>query len=217
MHYLSRQQFSALAFSLLLVPSISFATSPGLMPVSTQAVLTEGYSSSLGASREPLTPVAPCHNPTTVMDNGDPGHRLVGQWDNTPAPTGAYNGDQLQKVGYAWNRQTVLTQVRSLWKFDCLAAGQYEVFVTWSLDAIDPRTVSTNAPFTIFRDGRRVRTVRVNQRRWPISLQHLGRSWAKIGHVQLSKQGSLQVNLANNTVTGMVLADAVYIRPIPSR
>lgn len=192
--------------SLLFIPTAAFAQTAVPTPAAPIAA-------SQTATPEPLTPVSTCDRLTNVIDNGDRGHSVIGQW-NSPAASNAYNSDQLQQYGYAWNRQTLQTQVRSLWKFDCVPAGQYEVFVTWSLDMMDPRIVSTNAPFTIFRNGRRLRTVRVNQRRFPTSEQFLGRSWAKIGNVQLSQDGKLQVNMANNTVNGVVLADAVYIRPV---
>ncbi|MEQ1849688.1 MAG: hypothetical protein ABL890_03810 [Candidatus Peribacteraceae bacterium] len=218
---LSLSRFTGIALAVVLVPSVTLAATP-MLSVTEAGTVSTGTSSSAASSAltgvPPPPPPPTCDTSTNLIDNGDPGHRTIGQWVNSPTPNSAYGNDQLQQVSYAWNRQTDATQVRSLWKFDCLTPGTYDVFVTWSLDQVDHKKVSTNAPFTLFQNGRRVRTVRINERRGPAGhIQYQGRSWTRTHRITVRQGATLQLNLANNSTTGMVLADAVYVRQVLDR
>ncbi len=108
--------------------------------------------------------------------------------------------------------------VAATWTFEDVPAGFYQVSAYWH-DVETNR--ASNAPYTVFDDGRRVRTVKVDQRWDPaddvlveepddptvqIGFQHLGAPVAIHGPSSV-----LTVQLTNNT-NGKIAADAVCVQ-----
>lgn len=192
----TKKQSSALPFTATLIGAA--------LVVSVASVLS-------GVLPAQLTPQ--CPNVGNVIDDGDCGHRwnAGGVWSPNPQPHG-YKGDQWFALPQPQAPDSI-----SIWKFEGLDQGSYEVFVTW---AARPESVqvATNAPYTV-RDGAKVlQTVRVNQKIGPGEqggISYDDRKWISIGTYEI-KSGTLQVNL-RNLADGQVIADAVQVQNVGPR
>jgi hypothetical protein len=140
-------------------------------------------------------------SPATIMDDGAANNKLVGAWK---LKSGAgYSGDMRQAAKGTGSAS-------STWTFRNLEAGQYRVWVTYRIGSAN----ATNAPFTLYNGSRALRTVRVNQRLTPASLEENGTRWQLLGSAAINS-GKLVVRLTN-AANGQVVADAVRIEPIQS-
>ena len=95
------------------------------------------------------------------------------------------------------------------WSFSDLAEGTYEVLVTW----VSHANRATNAPYEVFDGTESLGVARVNQRVAPDEEVVEGHSWQSLGTVHVSS-GELIVELTNVAADGVVIADAVCIRPV---
>ncbi|WP_197993854.1 hypothetical protein, partial [Gimesia chilikensis] len=123
-----------------------------------QAVIDTGYSltaDGVGTVQylnfEEVTPFE--DNPATIVDNGDLGFSLSGDWPYHPAGTAAITTG----VGYEDDIHTVPSEstvhydeARAFWEFYGLTPGVYRVSVTWPASEnpfVIPQMAS-DAPFT---------------------------------------------------------------------
>jgi len=137
----------------------------------------------------------------TIIDDGNAGNTLAGAWK---LKTGTGYGNDMRQAAKG-NGSTSAT-----WTFNSLPMAQYRVWVTYRIGS----TNATNAPFTLYNGNTTVRTVRVNERLTPASLEANGARWQSLGNVWITN-GRLVVKLTN-AANGQVVADAVRIERIVS-
>jgi len=191
--------------------SLFLAGTASAMPVPALTVDASSSSSSQ-TSVQPLIvdPRPGVCGKALIVDNGDCGHRLVGAWA-AANHVGTYNADQVMAHGRAWNDYSGPIDSRSIWKFEGVDPGVYNVYVHWSVNERERASAATNAPFTV-RDGvRKIRTVRVNQRLGTTGTGG-GRYWHRLGSFTFTR-GFAHVNL-RNFGNGAVYADAVKIEKL---
>jgi hypothetical protein len=139
--------------------------------------------------------------PATIMDDGAANNKLVGAWK---LKTGAGYAGDMRQAAKGTGAAT------STWTFRNLDAGQYRVWVTYRIGSAN----ATNAPFTLYNGAKALRTVRINQRLTPASLDDGGARWQLLGSAAINS-GKLVVRLTN-AANGQVVADAVRIERIAS-
>ncbi len=114
---------------------------------------------------------------------------------------------------------TTTDSASASWNFTNLAAGWYEVWITW---IADPNR-ATNAPFIVSNGASVVGTQLVNQTASPTGYYAQGFPWSTLGIFQVTTSneqtktdGSLTVFLGNHGVdaTHFVVADAVRINRV---
>ena len=197
-----------------------------------QAVIDTGYSltaDGVGTVQylnfEEVTPFE--DNPATIVDNGDLGFSLSGDWPYHPAGTAAITTG----VGYEDDIHTVQSQLvdpvhygdaAAFWEFYGLTPGVYRVSVTWPASEnpfVIPQMAS-DAPFTVF-DGSRndiattainLGTFDLNQQVAPDDFQADGALWEDLGTFTVSSR-TLTVMLTN-LANGLITADAVRIERV---
>jgi hypothetical protein len=197
-----------------------------------QAVIDTGYSltaDGVGTVQylnfEEVTPFE--DNPATIVDNGDLGFSLSGDWPYHPAGTAAITTG----VGYEDDIHTVQSQLvdpahygdaAAFWEFYGLTPGVYRVSVTWPASEnpfVIPQMAS-DAPFTVF-DGSRndiattavdLGTFDLNQQIAPDDFQADGALWEDLGTFTINSR-TLTVMLTN-LANGLITADAVRIERV---
>ncbi|QDU03547.1 hypothetical protein V6x_32680 [Gimesia chilikensis] len=197
-----------------------------------QAVIDTGYSltaDGVGTVQylnfEEVTPFE--DNPATIVDNGDLGFSLSGDWPYHPAGTAAITTG----VGYEDDIHTVQSQLvdpvhygdaAAFWEFYGLTPGVYRVSVTWPASEnpfVIPQMAS-DAPFTVF-DGSRnditttainLGTFDLNQQVAPDDFQADGALWEDLGTFTVNSR-TLTVMLTN-LANGLITADAVRIERV---
>ncbi|QGQ22586.1 choice-of-anchor D domain-containing protein [Gimesia benthica] len=197
-----------------------------------QAVIDTGYSltaDGVGTVQylnfEEVTPFE--DNPATIVDNGDLGFSLSGDWPYHPAGTAAITTG----VGYADDIHTVQSQLvdpvhygdaAAFWEFYGLTPGVYRVSVTWPASEnpfVIPQMAS-DAPFTVF-DGSRnditttainLGTFDLNQQIAPDDFLADGALWEDLGTFTVNSR-TLTVMLTN-LANGLITADAVRIERV---
>ncbi|QDT84158.1 hypothetical protein MalM14_18100 [Gimesia chilikensis] len=195
-----------------------------------QAVIDTGYSltaDGVGTVQylnfEEVTPFE--DNPATIVDNGDLGFSLSGDWPYHPAGTAAITTG----VGYEDDIHTVPSEstvhydeARAFWEFYGLTPGVYRVSVTWPASEnpfVIPQMAS-DAPFTVF-DGSRndiattavdLGTFDLNQQVAPDDFQADGALWEDLGTFTVNSR-TLTVMLTN-LANGLITADAVRIERV---
>ena len=195
-----------------------------------QAVIDTGYSltaDGVGTVQylnfEEVTPFE--DNPATIVDNGDLGFSLSGDWPYHPAGTAAITTG----VGYEDDIHTVPSEstvhydeARAFWEFYGLTPGVYRVSVTWPASEnpfVIPQMAS-DAPFTVF-DGSRndiattavdLGTFDLNQQIAPDDFQADGALWEDLGTFTINSR-TLTVMLTN-LANGLITADAVRIERV---
>ena len=197
-----------------------------------QAVIDTGYSltaDGVGTVQylnfEEVTPFE--DNPATIVDNGDLGFSLSGDWPYHPAGTAAITTG----VGYADDIHTVQSQLvdpvhygdaAAFWEFYGLTPGVYRVSVTWPASEnpfVIPQMAS-DAPFTVF-DGSRnditttavdLGTFDLNQQVAPDDFLADGALWEDLGTFTINSR-TLTVMLTN-LADGLITADAVRIERV---
>jgi hypothetical protein len=143
---------------------------------------------------------------SVLIDDGDPGFVLTGNWTNVPG------------YGHAADAKIVTNNNSgtATWTFPGLAAGDYNVATTW-LNGND----RWNAVPYVIRDGSGgpiLATVPVDQTVAPVGPRFGGRPFANLGIVSVTS-GTMVVEISNSGAAGHVLADAVRIElanPAPS-
>ncbi|QDT27620.1 hypothetical protein Enr10x_29380 [Gimesia panareensis] len=197
-----------------------------------QAVIDTGYSltaDGVGTVQylnfENVTPFE--DNPATIVDDGDLGFSLEGDWPYHPAGTAATTTG----IGYEDDVHTVQSQLvdpvhygdaRAFWEFYGLTPGVYRVSVTWpaSDNAFVIPTMATDAPYTVF-DGSRndvgttavdLGTFDLNQQLAPNDFQADGALWEDLGTFTINSR-TLTVMLTN-LADGLITADAVRIERV---
>jgi subtilisin family serine protease len=131
------------------------------------------------------------------IDDGDPEFNMSGSWGDGSL-AGAYEDDYLYRTAGAGAN-------KASWTFGSLAAGTYEVYVTWKAHA----NRATNAPFAVFDGAVSEGSVALNQRNNPNDVFTDGVWWERIGTYTISN-GSVKVELCD-LANGIVIADAVRI------
>ncbi|WP_449267343.1 Ig-like domain-containing protein, partial [Gimesia panareensis] len=197
-----------------------------------QAVIDTGYSltaDGVGTVQylnfENVTPFE--DNPATIVDDGDLGFSLEGDWPYHPAGTAATTTG----IGYEDDVHTMQSQLvdpvhygdaRAFWEFYGLTPGVYRVSVTWpaSDNAFVIPTMATDAPYTVF-DGSRndvgttavdLGTFDLNQQLAPDDFQADGALWEDLGTFTINSR-TLTVMLTN-LADGLITADAVRIERV---
>jgi hypothetical protein len=155
------------------------------------------------AETENFTVTTPPPAPTIqIIDNGDAGYATVGSWSNYAGP--GYSADI--EYSAAGNGSDVAS-----WTFTGLAAGSYEVSVTWKKNT----NRASNAPFTIFDNNTQVgTTILINQKLMPIA-DHVeeGLNFQVVAASVDINSGTLVVRLSDNA-NKYVIADAVRIEKL---
>ena len=137
-----------------------------------------------------------------VIDDGDARHELEGTW-SLGGLAGGYEQD------YRWS-QAGNGSDRSIWQFQDLPVGTYEVLVTWLANT----GRATNAPKFELYAPTLVRTVEVNQQLAPQQDAELSGVWFEsLGMVSVDSSGVMEVVLTDNA-NGIVIADAVWVRSV---
>ena len=132
-----------------------------------------------------------------VIDNGDPGyaHNGLTTYDHPRA----YQGDLCYRLFSA------TAEDWATWTFADLAAGAYEVQVTW----LGGHAGATDAPYEILDGAMSEGTVRLDQTVDPDDVQWDGHWWETLGTYEIS-EGALTVRLSGDA-NGIVGADAVRV------
>ena len=136
---------------------------------------------------------------TLLVDNGDPDYSETGTGWGSGATSAA---NYLQDT--RWHQAGSGTATAN-WQFASLAAGSYEVFITWS--AWSSR--ASDAPFTIFDGAADLGTFDVDQQQNPDGPMLGGRAWKSLGAFDIAS-GTLKVTLSDDA-NGIVIADGVRI------
>ncbi len=131
-----------------------------------------------------------------VMDDGDSTFSTTTAWQ-LGGLTGGYGGD--------YRYQLPATGLKATWKATSLAAGTYEVYVTWREHA----NRATNATYRAYDGSTLEGSVAVNQRNAPPSATVHGSKWLKLGTFGISS-GTLKVDV-QSSLSGVVVADAVRV------
>lgn len=155
--------------------------------------------------------ITPSNSPTSVplpvsgtglqIDNGDAGYHATGGWN--PVNNYGANGDAQVVVDPNGGR-------RAIWAFGGLAAGQYDVNITW----LNGGDRSDSVPVVI-RDGIGgpvLASTTLNQKVRPSGDIIGGRPYQRLDRVNLAGD-TLIVELSNEGSPGAVIADAVVIVP----
>jgi len=145
-----------------------------------------------GAVTDPNAPY------TQIIDDGSPGHALVGSW--TRNSTKGYGGDIL--TAPAGNGS-----VQSSWSFASVPNGVYQIWATWKISSVN----ATNAPFLLYDGTQLMGTVRKDQRQTPATYDGTT-FWESLGMITVTG-GRLVVKLTNSA-NGQVMADAIRIQRV---
>ena len=144
-----------------------------------------------------------------VIDNADllDGYVETGASWQDSSFAGGFNQSQRQLDG-----SEPLSHSAS-WQFTLLDAGEYEVYATWELDPNNPTIGDTAAPFEITGSGSTPQTVLVDQSTQPVGELVNGKVWQRLDDslISVDAMGTLTVELTNNSVSGMLYADAIRI------
>ncbi|MCA9110134.1 MAG: hypothetical protein KDA52_09320 [Planctomycetaceae bacterium] len=137
--------------------------------------------------------------PAIIIDNGDPGFSVVGQWTARNNPV-ARDGDVHNS--FQGDGSDVAT-----WTFTGLTPGNYEVSATWQAFA----NRATNSPFTAFDGvgGPQLNTVSLNQQMAPDDFMDDGSDWEILYVVEIT--GDTLVVELSDLADGYVIADAIRI------
>jgi Ca2+-binding RTX toxin-like protein len=119
--------------------------------------------------------------------------------------------------------RTAGTAATATWNFTNLPAGQYEVYVTWAVDANAPISGSTGARFEIDSSSGSALANPVNQSAAPTGQVVGGVRWQRLvadsEYLFTANNGTLSIELnAAASSSGLIYADAVRIvkRPTPA-
>ncbi|MEZ5943913.1 MAG: FG-GAP-like repeat-containing protein [Planctomycetaceae bacterium] len=148
-----------------------------------------------------LATVNPADAVSFIIDDGDPGFSLTGNWND------------VTRYGYGADAKaiSVTNSGTATWTFSGLAPGEYVVSTTW-LNGSD-RADAVNYVIHDGPGGSVLSTVPVNQKNAPTGDTYGGRKFQGLGSVTIT--GDKLVVVVNNTGTnGAVIADAVRIEAV---
>ncbi|WP_417391015.1 choice-of-anchor D domain-containing protein [Gimesia sp.] len=159
-------------------------------------------------------------NPAFIVDNGDPGFTITGDWPYHPPGIAITNGigfeDDIHSVAGLDPYGTGPAQ--AFWEFFGLTPGEYRVSVTWP-ESSNP-FAATDAPFTVY-DGARTEiggsaldlgTYDVNQQLTPDDYSAAGTTWEILDTFTVNSR-TLTVMLTN-LADGLITADAIRIERV---
>lgn len=144
-----------------------------------------GYSSEVALQAGTLS--------GSVIDNADAGFSTVGTWTTSSSYPGYYGDNYRYAAAGAGSK-------KATWTFQAGSPGQYSIAAQWAASATGR---STQAPYTIYNNGAKVKTVLANQ-------QINGGHFNELGTYQLNT-GSVKVVLSNDVPSQHVCADAVQL------
>ncbi len=143
---------------------------------------------------------------SVIVDNGGAGYSQTGSW--TGWTQGGNDGD----LAYAAGTTGAATSTAT-WQGSGLAAGTYDVGVTWVPHANRSNSVS----FKVYDGDTLLKTVTVNQKTAPTGTADGGSVFQSLGAFT-STAGNLRVVTSNSTADGgFVIADAVRFANLPNR
>ena len=174
----------------------SNAKDPGLVQFNTTGTFTVTFTvtdSNLAADPTPaqITVTVAESGSSVIVDNTEADFSSTGLWDFSTGVPGYYGSDYLWTSGGDGSRTAT-------WQFNIGTAGTYNVQAQWTAHS----NRATNAPYTLYNNGRFVAMVRANQ-------QINGGQFNLLGTYTLSA-GTLQVVL-DNGASGVVIADAIRV------
>src|SRR5262249_52046660 len=138
-----------------------------------------------------------------IVDNNDAGYSETGgPWFTESEPS--YNGTERYAASSGDGSSTATWQVANL------AAGNYQVLVTWHAFYNEP----TNAPYNIYDGTTLLQTVPVDQTKAPGGTSYGGVPFQMLATVNITS-GTLKVVVSNSGNGTWVIADAVRIVPLP--
>ncbi|HEV3084420.1 MAG TPA: hypothetical protein VGY66_31950, partial [Gemmataceae bacterium] len=136
-----------------------------------------------------------------IVDNGTSGYSETGTW--TTETVNAYGGSERYATSSGTGQNT------ATWQVTGLAAGRYQVQVTWHAYANE----ATNAPYAIYDGSTLLQTVPVNQTQAPSGAIFGGVPFQTLATVNITS-GTLRIVLTNTGNNTYVVADAVRVVPV---
>ncbi|MEO1526149.1 MAG: PKD domain-containing protein, partial [Planctomycetota bacterium] len=109
-------------------------------------------------------------------------------------------------VGDIYHYAEASTDAKATYQFPFVSPGQYEVLATW-------RASEANAASVRYESRDRFATT-VNQRAIPVGHVFNGIPFQTIGTIDLTTAGALDIDLSASSDEGLLIADAVLIRPV---
>ncbi len=142
-------------------------------------------------------------HPITAVNNISP----ISNWN--PIYGIGYGGDYRYHLPNVPNGPYTAT-----WTFNGLVPGKYRVSVTYPADPSHPEdgSLGTNAPFSVFDDGRLLATRAIDERLAADSFLDAGVFWQDLG-IFAATSHTLTVQLSDQS-NGQVMADAIRIEPV---
>ncbi|WP_197993345.1 LamG-like jellyroll fold domain-containing protein, partial [Gimesia aquarii] len=163
--------------------------------------------------------------PAFIVDNGDLGFSLGGDWPFHPGGTAAItNGIGFENDVHSVREESPIGNgpAQAFWEFYGLTPGDYRISVTWPVST-NPTVIgqaATDAPYTIF-DGARtdigtaavdLGTIDLNQQLEPDDFTADGTVWENLGVFTINSR-TLTVMLTN-LANGRITADAIRIERV---
>jgi hypothetical protein len=160
----------------------------------------DSWARKLGARATLLLddPGSPSSGPVMVIDDGDSGFTTTGDaWEESSLAE-SFQGDHHHAE--AGDGSEIAT-----WQFAGLAAGWYDVRVTWHED----EEQASDAPFSVFDGATEKGAVAVNQQEAPLGDVYEDRTWLSLGVFAISGD-VLKVQLTN-AGDGKCVADGIRL------
>lgn len=136
-----------------------------------------------------------------VLDDGDSGFSTLGTGWNEVTSADSYGSD-CHSIEPGDGSKT------ATWQFTGLAAGWYDVRVTW----VEDDAQATDAPFEVFDGGDSKGAFTVNQQEAPTGDEIEGRPWQSLGIIPITS-GILNLELKDSAAE-KVVADGVRLVPV---
>ena len=139
---------------------------------------------------------------STIVDNGDPGFEITGNWNSAGE---GYGNDSYYRSG------GLEGESNAIWEFSGLAAGTYRLSSTWN--TYYNRTSS--AAFTMSGVNGGDVTTYLDQRTLIVDVTDAGRNWEDLGYFEVDANGTITVTLSGNDTDGTVFVDAIRLEAVP--
>ncbi|EDL56158.1 choice-of-anchor D domain-containing protein [Gimesia maris] len=140
---------------------------------------------------------------STIVDNGDPGFEITGNWNSAGE---GYGNDSYYRSGGLEGENN------AIWEFSGLAAGTYRLSSTWN--TYYNRTSS--AAFTMSGVNGGDVTTYLDQRTLIVDVTDAGRNWEDLGYFEVDANGTITVTLSGNDTDGTVFVDAIRLEAVPA-
>ncbi len=163
----------------------------------------DAWARKLGSSASLLTsdPGGSVAAPVLVVDDGDTAFNTQGTGWQEVASADSYQ-DDCQTIDPGDGSKV------ATWQFTGLAAGWYDVRVTW----LEDDEYSSTAPFEVFDGADSKGSYAVNQQAPPTGDEIDGRPWQSLGILAITS-GVVNVEL-KNSAADKVVADSVRLIPV---